>query len=137
CALPRYPDIPSAIGFCMFIRRGVIREVGFFDAKTFGLGYGEDNDFSMRVAKAGYRNVLCDDTFIAHSGSRSFEGKKHALSRANLQRLAQRHPDYADRVRSFIRTNPLHSILTVAAERLKLLAGADLPGVLHVLHGDP
>ena len=56
---PGYPEIPTAVGFCMYIRRSVLDQLGDFDAETFGLGYGEENDFCMRVRAAGYRNVLC------------------------------------------------------------------------------
>lgn len=137
CSLPGHPDIPTAIGFCMYIRRKAIDAVGVFDAANFGRGYGEDNDFSIRVWKAGLRNVLCSDTFVAHSGSRSFDEAKRALSRANVQRLGELHPGYADRLRKFISDNPLPAMLAVAAERLKRLAGEDRAGILHVLHGDP
>ena len=40
-AAPSYPDIPTAVGFCMFIRRELLDSIGLFDAETFGLGYGE------------------------------------------------------------------------------------------------
>ncbi len=137
-AQPSYPDIPTAIGFCMFIRREVILQIGLFDADTFGAGYGEDNDFSVRVFKAGYRNVLCDDTFIAHSNSRSFSDERRiALSRANLQRLGQLHPEHAGHVRQFIQSSPIAHILTTAAERLDALKAGETRGVLHILHGDP
>jgi GT2 family glycosyltransferase len=63
-----YPDIPTGVGFCMFIRRRLLNKIGLFDAVTFRLGYGEENDFCMRALAAGWRNVLCDDTFVQHVG---------------------------------------------------------------------
>jgi GT2 family glycosyltransferase len=43
-----YPELPTAVGFCMLIRRAALDVVGDFDAATFGRGYGEENDFCLR-----------------------------------------------------------------------------------------
>ncbi|MCS7200051.1 MAG: glycosyltransferase, partial [Caldimicrobium sp.] len=43
-------DIPTAIGFCMYIKRECINEVGYFDEERFDKGYGEENDFCMRAS---------------------------------------------------------------------------------------
>ena len=117
-ATPAYPDIPTAVGFCMFIRRQLLDVIGLFDAETFGLGYGEENDFCMRAIHAGYRNVLCDDTFVAHAGSRSFIAKTDALKKKNLQLLLDKHPQYLNLVRRFIADDPLASIRARVQARL-------------------
>lgn len=72
CSLKRYPRITVAHGFCMLIKREVIQSVGKFDAETFGRGYGEENDFCNRAEQMGYIHVMCDDTYIYHSGTKSF-----------------------------------------------------------------
>ena len=136
-AVPCYPDLPCAVGFCMFIRRDVIRTIGLLDAETFGRGFGEDNDYSMRVARAGYRNVLCDDTFVAHTGSSSFGDANDALVKLNTQRLVMRYPEYPELVRAFVADNPVRAIITVASIRLACIDGAGKLGVVHILHGDP
>ena len=41
--------IPTAVGFCMYIRRECLKEVGEFRAEVFGKGYGEENDFCLRA----------------------------------------------------------------------------------------
>lgn len=133
-ALPSYPDLPTAVGFCMYIRRSLLRKVGLFDAETFGLGYGEENDFCMRAVTAGFRNVLCDDTFVAHTGSRSFDSKKLALMEANTRRLVAKHPSYPERVHRFIAADPLLPLRKWAESRLRMLLAHDMPGVLHILH---
>ena len=56
----------------MFVKREVIDKVGYFDAETFGRGYGEENDFCYRAEQLGYHHVMCDNTFIYHSGTGSF-----------------------------------------------------------------
>src|SRR3990167_946879 len=51
--LPRYNDIPTVHGFCMLVKRKVIEKFGLFD-EIYGKGYGEENDFSMRIRQGGY-----------------------------------------------------------------------------------
>lgn len=53
------------IGFCILIKREVIRKIGNLD-EDYTPGYVEDNDFSLRIVSAGYRLVLCHDCFIHH-----------------------------------------------------------------------
>ena len=115
---PIYPDLPTAVGFCMYIRRELIDKIGVFDADTFGPGYGEENDFCMRAVSAGYRNVLCDDTYVAHVGSRSFSDKTDALKTRNSQRLFARYPDYLDLVQRFIADDPIAPIRVRAVAEL-------------------
>ena len=117
-AAPVYPDIPTAVGFCMYIRRELLDRIGLFDAETFGLGYGEENDFCMRALKAGYRNVLCEDTFVAHVGSRSFSEKTEALKAKNSQLLFAKHPEYLGLVQQFIAQDPLATLRARVRDRL-------------------
>jgi L-rhamnosyltransferase len=131
-AAPTYPDIPTAVGFCMYIRRNLLNIIGLFDAETFGLGYGEENDFCMRAVRAGYRNVLCDDTFVAHLGSRSFDSKTEALKARNMQRLLAKHPDYLNIVQRFIEGDPLGSIRARAIVWLENLTAVRAMGVASV-----
>lgn len=110
-SLKLFPQIPTAVGFCMFIKRNVIEEVGLFDAETFGKGYGEENDFCCRVIEHGYRNVLADNTFVYHKGSMSFKDEKADLINKNLKVLNQRYPYYEKSIHDFIFIkNPLKRI---------------------------
>ena len=43
--------VPTGVGFCMYMRRAVIDEIGVFDAEAFGHGYGEECDFCRRAAE--------------------------------------------------------------------------------------
>ncbi len=88
CSLKKYPSLPTAHGFCMFIKREALNKVGFFDEEAFGKGYGEENDFSFRCINFGYRNALCDDTYILHKESQSFLSDK----KDNGAALAKKHP---------------------------------------------
>lgn len=67
-----YPSIPVAVGHLIYIRRAAINVVGLFD-KTFGHGYGEEVDYSLRASEKGFRNVLADDILVYHCGGSSFD----------------------------------------------------------------
>jgi GT2 family glycosyltransferase len=107
CGLPVYPEIPTAVGFCMAISQRAIRRIGLFDVETFGLGYGEENDFCQRVEQAGLRNVLCDDTYVVHHGGASFGPLGLKPNDKSMQRLLAKHPDYLRKVTEFIKADPL------------------------------
>ena len=131
-AVPTYPDLPTGVGFCMYVRRALIDAIGIFDM-AFGLGYGEENDFCLRAAKAGWRNVLADNAFVVHTGGRSFAGQKSELGIRNMALLLQRHPHYQDMVRDYIATDPLRPLREAAAARLAVDRSPGR-GVLHVIH---
>lgn len=103
----RMVDIPTAVGFCMFIRRDCLEAIGAFNERAFGRGYGEENDFSLRAANAGWRNVLCADTFVFHQGGVSFGSERADLLRNAAQALLALHPDYDERVVSFLTDDPV------------------------------
>ena len=128
CGEPRYPEIPTAVGFCMAISQRAILDVGLFDEATFGLGYGEENDFCMRATEAGLRNVVCDDAYVVHTGGGSFGPLGLQPDADSMQRLLQKHPRYQELVSQFIREDPL------AGRRAQILAclkGEGLMGSLN------
>ena len=63
------------IGFCMLIKKEVVDKIGHLD-ELFAMGNYEDDDYSLRIRKIGYRLLLCKDTFIFHVGSASFSKLK-------------------------------------------------------------
>lgn len=102
-----YPELPTAVGFCMAISGRAIEALGGFDEASFGRGYGEENDFCRRAAEAGWRNVLCEDAFVVHRGGQSFGPLGLAPDDASMARLLARHPGYLDLVTDWIRDDPL------------------------------
>jgi GT2 family glycosyltransferase/glycosyltransferase involved in cell wall biosynthesis len=100
-------DIPTAVGFCMYIRRECLDAVGLFDTASFGRGYGEENDFCMRARDAGWRHVAAPDVFVSHVGGRSFGVTKTALVARNLRVLNHMHPGYDALIQAFIKSDPL------------------------------
>jgi len=80
-----YPRVPFLNGFCLLIKRAVLNRIGPFDEKRFGEGYGEENDYAIRAAKAGFELAVADDTYVYHYQSRSYshERRKVLAERAN------------------------------------------------------
>ena len=60
------------VGFCMLIKNEVVKKIGLLDDR-FSPGNFEDDDYSFRIRKAGYRLILCKDSYIHHFGSVSFK----------------------------------------------------------------
>lgn len=102
CSMKLYPEIPTAHGFCMYIKRQALDKVGYFDEENFGKGYGEENDFSFRCFKYGYRHLLCDDTYVLHKESQSFLDAKtmHDVEMERLHPLEKRELDIWNQART-------------------------------------
>lgn len=99
-------ELPTAVGFCMYITRHCLDQVGYFDAVAFGRGYGEENDFSMRALELGFRHLLAADIFVQHFGGVSFGAEKTTLGQAGQVALGQRHRHYDMLVGDHLRRDP-------------------------------
>jgi GT2 family glycosyltransferase/glycosyltransferase involved in cell wall biosynthesis len=129
----RSVDVPTAVGFCMYIRRACLDEVGYFDAKTFGKGYGEENDFCRRAEQAGWRNILAADVFVRHTGEVSFGHAAQASQRQAAKALLKKHPDYNNQVQKFMKLNPA-APLRWRLDVARLARIAKGKAILHVTH---
>lgn len=68
---PRTQSCDRIVGFCMLFRRSLIDEIGKLDTR-FEIGCFEDDDFCVRVARAGKRIVVATHVFIHHYGGATF-----------------------------------------------------------------
>lgn len=128
----KYYELPTGHGFCMFIKREVLDNVGFFDDKTFGKGYGEENDFCYRCLDFGYRHLLCTNTIVYHKESQSFKNKKNDVLKSHLQILKERYPVYCERTEIWLRELPIKNLAEKIYYALKL--NNDKPNVLVLIH---
>jgi GT2 family glycosyltransferase len=106
----RREDIPTAVGFCMFIARRCLDRVGYFDYERYGTGYGEEVDFCMRAARAGFRNVAAGDVFVRHAGEVSFGGtgaERRERAQATVDAL---YPEFQVRLGEFLARDPLREM---------------------------
>lgn len=125
-------DIPTGVGFCMYIRRDCLAQVGLFDVEHFGKGYGEENDFCQRALHAGWRNLHVLDTFVRHTGGVSFGDSKTPRELEALATLKRLHPQYEDDVQSFVAADPARQYRD--AIDIARLRATTLPRVLSVVH---
>ena len=88
-------DVPTGHGFCMYIRRECLDDVGLLDADAFPRGYGEENDFCMRASRSGWHNIIADNTIVFHAGSASFGAQKTALLQQGRKVVDERFPEYS------------------------------------------
>lgn len=103
-------ELPSGVGFCMYLRREAWRDVGEFDAATFGQGYGEECDWCMRAHKRGWQHHLAADVVVHHAGGRSFGARRMPLMLRANRLMNLRHPGYDAYVQQHLRTDPLQPL---------------------------
>lgn len=102
-----YCEIPTAVGFCMFIKRSCLTETGCFDEVNFGQGYGEECDFSVRASAIGWKNVIAADVFVYHEGAASFASESTDRKRRADAVMHALHPAYHQLVSDFVQADPL------------------------------
>lgn len=124
-------NMPTAVGFCMWVRRAAWRAAGGFDS-IFGRGYGEEVDFCCRLARDGWRHILAADVFVFHEGSVSFGEEASERIQVAQAIVDERYPEYPEAVQAWIREDPAMPYrLVVDLERINQRAG---PRWLFVSH---
>ncbi len=103
----RHVEVPTGVGFCMFVRRACLDQVGAFDEDLFGRGYGEENDLCMRAAAHGWKHVIAGDVYVLHRNGTSFGTTRNGWMARNEAVLDQRHPTYQALVETCHKTQPL------------------------------
>jgi GT2 family glycosyltransferase len=131
-SLRYYPEVPAGVGFCMYIKRDILEQLGYFDETRFEKGYAEETDFCMRALKKGFLHVLDDATYIYHVGGVSFESvkdpkilrEKNLMIERNLETLKTLHPEYTNLVEKALRDSldPIHRYINL---RISLLENND------------
>ncbi len=130
----RAVPIPTAVGFCMYIRHECLVGTGLFREDVFAQGYGEENDFCRRAAALGWRHLAAPGVFVAHAGGQTFGGGRAALIARNLEILEVLHPGYHRMIARFQRRDPLAAARRrMDAQRWR--AGTRAGAVLLISHG--
>ncbi len=130
--------VPMLSGAAMLVRRTVIEAVGGFDER-FHM-YGEDNEWCLRIVRAGWQLVFQPSAVILHHGAQS------SLQRwSNLEKLrVQLEANYFFQMHSLPRrrliTNQLASYVTASGQHFwRKMRGVAAPDVklareIHWLH---
>ncbi|NJK88287.1 MAG: glycosyltransferase [Myxococcales bacterium] len=114
-----YPRFITSNGFCMYVKRRYLEDVGYFDAEAFGRGYGEENDLCLRGVERGWTHAIDDATFVFHAGSMSFSDEKESLAARHREILDARYPYYTERIRAWMDADPLDELRGRLAAAMK------------------
>lgn len=100
-------EIETGCGFCLYIKRAAIDEVGYLDEVGLSRGYGEETDWCMRARGLGWRHVGAPSVFVAHQGGISFGEEKTLRVAQNNAILRRRYPDASARFDDFCLRDPI------------------------------
>lgn len=100
-------EVPTAVGFCMYLRRECLAATGLFREDVFAQGYGEENDYCIRARHLGWRHVGVPGAYVAHVGGQSFGAATSPLVARNLAVLERLHPGYGALIAAFHAADPL------------------------------
>lgn len=98
-----FVEAPLLIGFCMYVKRSALKQIGVFDAETFKRGYGEESDWCMRARKAGLKLAVAKGAYVHHIGGVSFGAEKEKLRSRSKEILVQRYPEIDMELEQFVR----------------------------------
>ncbi len=128
-------EIPTGVGFCMYVRRACIDIFGLFNYEKFGKGYGEENDFCQRIAAEGFKNFLAPNLFVYHEGETSFGDSAPQRKHAALSKLRTMYPLYEQKVAEYVEQDPGRIFRErIDVLRLKIMISKTRGAMLHVTH---
>ena len=119
-----YPEVMPT-GFCFFIPRSLVNDIGTFDEGY--VSYGEESDYWMRTitrihkgAVTNWKSVLADDTYIFHERGTSFSvmgAEEHmGFRKAGAARFHSIWPGFKAWEQSFDIRKSLATLRTPVAE---------------------
>jgi len=100
-------EIETGCGFCLYIKRCTIDEVGYLDEVHLMRGYGEETDWCLRARSHGWRHMGAPNVFVAHQGGASFGDEKVIRVAYNNAILKKRYPDASARYSAFCLSDPI------------------------------
>jgi GT2 family glycosyltransferase/glycosyltransferase involved in cell wall biosynthesis len=130
-------DIPTGVGFCLYIRRECAEQAGLFNTEAFAQGYGEENDFCIRARHLGWRHVAVPGVFVGHASHASFGAARIPLMQRNLGVLERMHPGYRAMIAAYQQRLPAQDALAPFRRRIdarRWVAARQTGSVLLVSH---
>lgn len=100
-------ELETGCGFCLYIKRRAIVEVGYLDEVHLMRGYGEETDWCLRARSHGWRHMGAPNVFVAHQGGASFGDEKLIRVAYNNAILTRRYPDAPARYSAFCLSDPI------------------------------
>lgn len=87
-----YENRPRLTGFAVLIKREVIPKVlieGDLLDTVFSPAYFEDDDLGIRIAQAGYRQILVHNAFVYHYGGAGFDESNKVMENSRNSFIAK------------------------------------------------
>ena len=129
---PKYRIVPTGMGFCMGMNRKTLNEIGGLDQKTFGRGFGEENDWCLRARAKGYHDVQVENLFVYHKHGGSFvSAEKEKLIADHMDILYQRYPMYEYDVKKYVKEDPQYRLRLLLQLLLKCRANKTILYVIN------
>jgi len=123
--IPVY-KVPIVNGFCFAIKRKVIDSIGYLDEEAFPQGYGEENDYCLRLSDIGMTCGVALSTYVFHAKSKSFSHeRRRILSRVGWESLVKKHGKGV--LDSAVRDLQESPVLKMARSRFKALTCRNEP----------
>ncbi len=108
----QHPELPSAVTHAVLVRGVARRRAGGLDTASYGGWSAALVDLGLRMAGLGWRNALCETTFVG----RDSEGSHWP---GDLEALASRWPAWTPRLADFLMRDPLHALRDDLQERYR------------------
>lgn len=96
-----FPRVGLLNGFCFAIKRTVVETIGYFDELNFPDGYGEEQDYCFRAAKAGFALAVADHAYVYHAWNQSY-GSANLKELKEAGQAAQLRKHKSSRIRAAI-----------------------------------
>jgi GT2 family glycosyltransferase/glycosyltransferase involved in cell wall biosynthesis len=122
-----YPEAPTGNGFCLYLKRAMLEDVGDFDEKRFPRGYGEENDLSLRALDHGWRHVVDTRTYVRHARSASFGNEKNKLVERGRTEVLACYPEYPQLVGEFLRSREMAQARAALDQTLRVAIKEERP----------
>jgi len=100
-------EIETGCGFCLYVKRAALNQVGYLDEVHLARGYGEETDWCLRARSFGWRHMGAPNVFVAHQGGISFGAEKTLRVAQNNAILRRRYPDASARYNAFCLRDPI------------------------------
>ena len=75
--------------FSVLFRAEVVRQLGML-SEEYGIGFGEDDDYMLRLKQHGYTGALAEDVFVFHNHNTTFKNK---FSDAEIKEMREHNRD--------------------------------------------
>lgn len=127
-----YTEVPVGHGFCLYLTREAIEEVGWLDSAAFPRGYGEEIDWCFRAARLGFRHLVDHKTYVWHEHGASFGDGRNDLIRSGREVIDKRYPDYSEVVREMQQSETLAGVRQMVADAWRRAEARPMPRVLYI-----